>query len=552
MRSPLNTALDERDAVFEGRRVVPVNLEQLEAVRYMARVDPPVCAALDVMANAIQLEELGMDGIVNDAPKAFAAHVLPRLAAFAREMQYQLTVQGFGVFCIVSVSVDCSGDAFFMERHRAARRELVKRKVLEPHKEHHVEFLVPVAAAEGTYRVVCFEDDTHSCRVVALPLTAGGIGGIGGGIDVHMNANANFMLVPDGASSSSSSSAAATGGGWYSACRTPAFQVLHGSARELPSLIDGSLRSRLASLLRDFTRLDLLKELAMRAAYTRSHPPVVLRHEEKERDAVDVMLDEEFADGLVTNRVQKNKRRRVDLAATQVREARAKLKREQIENVQRTAMAGAPTPISAMRAARERALVHPIADSVVLLAEGTSVGTQPLMPEAPTDVPFFVQYRVSDVARVFGIPQALLGPRGENTSGSGARSTASASTPDDKHNFARTVKGQYGELMDALRDVFVCMHGPDGRTAEFHAPLHISVDIGTLVTLYEINAIELDDLTEEAVRMAGLDHRTSSSRTNTTHRKRRGNGNATITLRTAVQRPLVRPDASSSSSSSRS
>ena len=497
MRATLNSALSEEHVIFQGRRIVTVDNEQLEAVRFMARADPPVCGALDILANSIQLEELGLDGIIMDAPKSFTTHVLPRFAEFAREMQYQLTVQGFGVYTIVRVSVNCSRDAFFVEKHGASRRELVRKKKLDPFKEYDVDFFIPVAAAEGTYRVVCVEDDARQCRVVALPMVTA------------FPAN---MMMPMSPSSSQEQQQQ----------RHEAFQVLHGCARELPSLVDGKLRSRIASLLPDYTRLDLLKELAMRAAYTRSHPPVILRHEDKERDTMDMMLDEEFADGLITNKTQTNKRRRVNFAATQAVEARSRLKHEQLANIQRAASANASTPISAMRNSRERALVHPIADSVVLLAEGTEVGAQPVMPEAPMDVPFFVQNRVADVARVFGIPQALLAGKGEKNRGD----SNSVSTGDDKHNFARTIKGQYRELMESLREVYMCIHGDDGYNAVFSAPLHISVDIQTLMTLYEIRAIDAEDLTEEAVRMVGLDHRMKM----TTRGRGRGRSTATTTV----------------------
>ena len=60
----------------------------------------------------------------------------------------------------------------------------------------------------------------------------------------------------------------------------------------------------------------------------------------------------------------------------------------------------------------------------------------------------------------------------------------------------------------------------------------MSVDIQTLMTLYEIRAIDAEDLTEEAVRMVGLDHRMKMTT------RGRGRGRSTTTT-TVTPRPAA-------------
>lgn len=502
---------------------VPVDADQLFAVRDMARREPSVRAALAQRASALDAEALTVAGATTDAPEAFRDFVLPEWARFLREAQRQRMVQGCVVFSVATIHVDASRDAFFVRDFGEARRALVERGELAADKMLSVEFSIPVAAADDTYTLCVFQDELRRCRVWA---TDADVAAAGEG-DASASASA--------ASSSSLAIAALQrpfgAGAEPERRRRRPLYVLHGPDEELPSLRDGGLCSRLASLLDGYMHLKAVRDFAVRAAFAKSRPPVVLRVVPDDKQPSEVYL-EAFADETITGVASRNKRKVVSGLAQEVARKKAEFMRAELESGRRAAEARARDPLQRLRDRREK-LMTPVADSMFLLAERTELGAQPSMPAEPENLPFLEDAFVAAAARVLEVPQGALAP--VSKAGGGGAAAGSTATAEDARNFARSVNAEHALLMSGLAAAFATVHGPAAPRVAFSAPRNLGVALEDIYTLFEAGFLNEDDAGEEARRTVALSHLRPSAR-----RPQRQ-----IVKQSLFGAPLRRPDGSS-------
>ncbi len=440
-----------------------VSAHEMDAIYHMSLRDPMVLACVNLFTQAIMTHEMEIK--VDKAPHAHQTCVEKYWRAFALEAMIMYLRYKFCPYVVAEVMIDASGDEDWMKLYSKDRDAEVQAKTLSVDVRYHTLVRVPKIPAYGTYMCVSVTDDTYQTRVLTLP-------------NESMQTPENMPNLK------------------------PIQTLMFGAG---PRADTGEIQSIMAALLKSCFSLGQMNAFAVRAGYSRAHPPVVLQHVKTDDKLDDMMAAVQYGDGSIFpngETLQEGTERHKE-------KFRADLLKKQQETLTKTvnaSLSAASDFSSDPSNLRERAgpLRHTVEDAMMPLAYGLAVGPQPTLAEAPADLAWRSQHHAQMVCSCFGIPYSMLSSM---TSSDVKNAVPSA---DDNSRFMRAVNALHLIVEQNIDQVFAIVHG---AAATARITVNALCDPNLIMTLYEIGTIDAEEMHVEMRRAAGFGQTRKRSKT---------------------------------------
>lgn len=258
-----------------------------------------------------------------------------------------------------------------------------------------------------------------------------------------------------------------------------------------PSMLDGSHRSLVATLLPKYRIMQQLMRGTLKADHVRSQPALITQDAPDKARLNDTMDEEPFGDpeDLMAELQEKRYRR----AATDVNVLNEKRRLASANNRSASAMldpfAGTGGETLGLAQSYQNNLFH--------LPDGTQVAHQPPLPQIRSDLMEMERERTGVVCACFGIPQSLLMSGQSRKPGS-----SGGSSDNDVRQLMRTIGSVSATLTRALTEVYKSIY-PD-EDVVITLPIAPLTTIENLIMIYQQGIISKETQGKHLLRAVGL------------------------------------------------
>jgi len=262
------------------------------------------------------------------------------------------------------------------------------------------------------------------------------------------------------------------------------------SSDGIPSMLDGSHRSLVATLLPKYRIMQHLFRGTLLADHIRSHPPLLTQNAPDKSRINDTLAEEPFGDPVdILNDIEEMRYARNDSDMRVLKQKRRLADDSNAGGNQDILdpFTGSAGGVLGRKQAFQDNLFH--------LPDGTQVAPAPSAPPVRSDLMDIERERAAVVCGCFGVPQSLLLPGTAHKAGGGASEA-------DIAQLMRTVGYTISNLTRALTDVYNTIYPDEDVTITL--PVVPLASIEHLMSLYSEGIISKETQGEHMLRAAGL------------------------------------------------